>query len=179
MSTPADPELTTELMVAIARRLETILAPGSRLEDGCPEGFLDTFHTSIFEMGCGLLWDMGLAVAATADRTDVKSGEVARFPRFVRPDTEAEIWTKLAGGLPGKTPAWETLFETFIGLACDFADAMPTHRDPFDPPNWAHGSVKVLVRHGYLTQSAGRVAWTDKSAPTMIARHFWQSEEAR
>ena len=164
--------LATELAVGIATRLEHILGVVGPNPLGEPEGHVNHQYTTVFENGCVVLWEMGLATSGRGAWVKHDSGTPG--PAYYRLASEKEIRARLVDAVA--VPE-DDLVSAYIGLACDYGDRwLPKSRDPFDAPDWAERQLGVLAENGYLDRVGSMYQWTDKVGPAMLTHYYWSED---
>jgi hypothetical protein len=173
--------LVTELAVGIARRLYAILTA-----QGAPEpGYLHHYYTTHFENGCGVLWRLGVAVAAydsEPERKGLAYGTITNekvWPPYFKPFEAQEIRTALAGKAPASAPPLQEVIDAYISLACDYGptgSALPAKREPFSPQAQYNREVEALIRFGFAERCGSQARWTNKIAPAMRYACVWEDD---
>jgi hypothetical protein len=179
--------LAAELAVGLARRLWMSLQ-----YDATDAGFCWHMFQSTFVDGCYVLWELGVALAAT-DRSDDKGmtwqqcvvyakqhpgdkrfdlDQQSLFKVFPAPDTRAGVLAN--GELPDAL--FERLLAAYIENACEYGPdgtQLCSDQGLFKPTVEFEREIGALVECGYAQRCGAMVKWTDKIAPVMWAEDGW------
>jgi hypothetical protein len=172
--------LAAELAVGLARRLWMTLQ-----HDATGAGFCWHQCQNPFEDGCRVLWELGVAVAATerGDQgmtwqqyeklpRDEQTRQGSSFKFFPAPETRAGVLAY--GELPDALFA--RLLAAYVGTACIYGPdgtQLCSDQGLFRPTVEFEREIGALVACGYVESCGAMVKWTDKIAPVMRAEHCW------
>jgi len=141
---------------------------------------------STFVDGCYVLWELGVALAATeGDDQGMTRQQYAVYATqhpgeenpcslkfFPAPETRAGVLAY--GELPAAL--FERLLAAYVGNACMYGPdgtQLCSHQGLFKPTVEFEREIGALVECGYAEHCGGMVKWTDKIAPVMRAEHCW------
>jgi ribosomal protein L7/L12 len=172
--------LAAELAVGLARRLWMTLGPGAT--DG---GFCWHHFQNPFEDAFAVLWELGVALAATeSDDQGMTRQQYAVYATqhpgeeypcslkfFPAPETRAGVlaYGELPDALFGR------LLAAYVDNACEYGPdgtQLCSDREPFKPTVEFEREIGVLVECGYAERCGDMVKWTDKIAPVMQVADF-------
>ena len=173
--------LAAELAVGLARRLWMTLR-----DDATDAGFCWHQAQNPFEDAFAVLWQLGVALAATgSDDQGMTRQQYAVYATqhpgqedpcslkfFPAPETRAGV---LAYGELPDALFWR-LLEAYVDNACDYGPdgtQLCSDREPFKPAVEFEREIGALVECGYAERCGDMVKWTDKIAPAMRAEHCW------
>jgi hypothetical protein len=172
--------LASELAVGLARRLWMTLHYDATDAGFCWHGFQNPFVD-----GCHVLWELGVALAASengdqgmtwqqfVDAKGHPDEASSAFMFFAVPETRAGVlaYGELPDALFGR------LLAAYVGTACMYGPdgtQLCSDREPFKPAIEFEREIAALVECGYAERSGDMVKWTDKIAPVMRAEHCWE-----
>ena len=174
--------LAAELAVGLARRL------WMTLHDDATDGFCWHHAQTPFEDAFAVLWELGVALAATeSDDQGMTRQQYAVYATqhpseeypcslkfFPAPETRADVlaYGELPDALFGR------LLEAYVCTACEYGPngtQLCSHREPFKPTVEFEREIGALVACGYAERCGDMVKWTDKIAPVMQVANFWEA----
>ena len=175
--------LAAELAVGLARRLWMTLH-----YDATDAGFCWHQAQNPFEDAFAVLWELGVALAATeSDNQGMTRQQYAAYATqhpgkedpcslkfFPAPETREGMlaYGELPEALFGR------LLAAYVGNACDYGPdgtQLCSDREPFKPTVEFEREISALVACEYAERCGDMVKWTDKIAPVMQVEGFWEA----
>jgi ribosomal protein L7/L12 len=175
--------LAAELAVGLARRLWMTLH-----YDATDAGFCWHQAQNPFEDAFAVLWELGVALAATgSDDQGMTRQQYAvyatqhpgeEYPCSLKffPASETRAGVLAYGELPDAL--FGRLLEAYVGNACEYGPVgtqLCSSQEPFKPMAEFEREIGALVKCGYAERCRGMVKWTDKIAPVMQVADFWEA----
>ena len=155
--------------------------------DATDAGFCWHQAQNPFEDAFAVLWELGVALAATeSDDQGMTRQQYAVYATqhpgqeypcslkfFPAPETRAGVLAY--GELPDAL--FRRLLAAYIDNACDYGNGtqLSSDREPFKPTVEFEREIGALVACGYAERCGDMVKWTDKIAPVMQVANFWEA----